>query len=83
MARPEDHVSLYAMSFMQTTGKRHFIDVQTHYYIQIEHPALCDLLAPLLELQADVQKKAILRLDYDGLAKPKIASTALSSTNKK
>lgn len=32
------------------------------------HPALRDLLDPLVELREDVRRKAMVRLEYDGLA---------------
>jgi E3 ubiquitin-protein ligase MYCBP2 len=42
---------------------------------QINHPALHDLLAPLEQLQARVQAKALLRLTFDGLEKhPEVAT---------
>ncbi|KAI6241073.1 RCR-type E3 ubiquitin transferase [Aphelenchoides fujianensis] len=37
----------------------------------IEHPALESLLAPLRAIHEDVKRKAVLRLEYDGLLKSK------------
>jgi RCR-type E3 ubiquitin transferase len=47
--------------------------------IEIEHPALEDLLSPLRQLQADVAQKARMRLEYEGLLNNAAGSSAASN----
>lgn len=46
--------------------------------MNIEHWALDELLDPIVRLREEVQRKALMRLEYEGLA----AATAGSSSNK-
>lgn len=45
----------------------------------IEHTVLSELLAPVLSLMEDVRRKAVMRLEYEGLDKgrPDLASYAM------
>ena len=35
----------------------------------MQHPALADLLDPVMSLYTDVRKKSLMRLEYEGLSK--------------
>ena len=37
--------------------------------VQISHPALQSLMEPILSLYEDVKKKALMRLEYEGMSK--------------
>ena len=42
---------------------------------QIEHPVLRELLQPILELYENVRRKALMRLEYEGLKKAEAIET--------
>ena len=43
--------------------------LKSSFQVQIKHPALQNLMDPITALFSDVKKKALMRLEYEGLSK--------------
>ena len=49
--------------------------ITLHLKVRMSHPALADQLEPVQSLYEDVKKKALMRLEYEGLSKCEAVST--------
>ena len=50
--------------------------------VDMRHPALAPLLDPVVELYEDVRKKALMRLEYEGLSKCEAVTSEGARWNK-
>ena len=51
------------------------LTITPHLKVRMSHPALADQLEPVQSLYEDVKKKALMRLEYEGLSKCEAVST--------
>ena len=77
-------VHIYYMSVFVTVilvlfCRSYFLFYQLLQNVRISHPSLKDVVDPVVELYEDVQRKALLRLEYENLTK---CEAITSSTSK-